>query len=119
MAEVEFERKLRVSREQAGERLVTLGRSLMGGARSKLEHEGDSIHFTVADELDWEFELNIDGDEVELELELKWSNRKRSTRAARSAPTAAAPSAAGGEATVATKPRAASKRAKSARKAAS
>ena len=82
MAEVEFESKTRISREQAGERLVTMGKSLIGGARSKLEHEGDSIHFTVADELDWEFELNIDGDKVELEIELKWSNRKPAARAA-------------------------------------
>ena len=72
MADVEFERKIRVSREQAGERLISLGKSLIGGERSKLDHDGDAIQFTVADELDWEFELNIDGDEIELEIELKW-----------------------------------------------
>ena len=77
MAEVEFERKIRLTRQQAGERLIALGKSLQGGAKSKFEHDGDSILFTVANELDWEFELEIDGDEVELEIELKWSNDKR------------------------------------------
>jgi amphi-Trp domain-containing protein len=86
MAEVEFERKIRVSRAQAGERLITLGKSLIGGARAKLDHEGESIHFTVADELDWEFELEIDGHEVELEIELKWTNGKSAARAAPPAP---------------------------------
>jgi len=111
VAEFEFESNIRISREQAGERLIALGKSLMGGARSNLEREGNSIHFNVADELDWEFELNIDGDEVELEIELKWSNRKPAARAARAAP------ARGTVTPTPKKARAASKRAKGARRA--
>ena len=88
MADIEFESKTRISREQAGERLIALGKSLTAGARTELEREGNSIHFTVADELDWEFELNIDGDEVEIEIELKWSNRKPRARAKPAAPAA-------------------------------
>jgi amphi-Trp domain-containing protein len=112
MAEVEFERKIRVSRQQAGERLIALGKSLIGGAKTKLDHEGDSIQFTVADELDWEFELEIDGDEVELEIELKWTNRKPASRAAASKRGAAVKKPARA------KPPAARKRAKSSRRAA-
>ena len=104
MAQVEFERKLRISRKEAGERLIALGQSLLAGAKSKLEHEGDSIQFTVADQIDWEFELEIDGDDIELEIELKWSNRKPAPRAAR----AAAPST--GATPAAAKRRAANKR---------
>ena len=111
MAEVEFESKVRISREQAGERLIALGKSLIGGARSNLEQEGHSIHFNIADDIDWEFELNIDGDEVELEIELKWSNRKPAARASRAAP------ARGAVTPTPKKARAASKRAKGARRA--
>lgn len=74
MADVEIKRKTRLSREQAGERLIILGKALAGGSRSEVDFDGDSIHFTVADHLEWEFELEVDGDEVELEIELKWSD---------------------------------------------
>ena len=77
MAEVEFERKIRTSRRDAGERLIALGTALVAGAKVELHHEADSIQFTVADELDWEFELEIDGDDVEVEIELKWSSRAK------------------------------------------
>jgi amphi-Trp domain-containing protein len=88
MAEVELTKKIRLSREQAGERLIVLGKALTAGSKSELDDHGDSIRFAVADELDWEFELEVDGDEVELEIELKWSN---GTRAAPAVPAAAVP----------------------------
>jgi amphi-Trp domain-containing protein len=88
MAEVELTKKARLSREQAGERLIVLGRALTAGSTSELDDDGESIRFAVADELEWEFELEVDGDEVELEIELKWSN---GTRAAPAAPAPAAP----------------------------
>lgn len=74
MAEVELKRKIRLSREEAGERLIVLGKALTSGSRSEVDFDGDSIRFTVADDLAWEFELEVDGDEIELEIELKWSN---------------------------------------------
>jgi amphi-Trp domain-containing protein len=74
MADLEIKRKIRLSREQAGERLIALGKALTGGSASELDLDGDSIRFTVADEVDWEFELEVDGDEMELEIELKWSH---------------------------------------------
>ena len=74
MADVEIQRKTRLSRKQAGERLIALGKSLVDGATSELEVGGDSVRFTVADKVAWEFELEVDGDETELEIELKWSD---------------------------------------------
>ncbi|HEY6593982.1 MAG TPA: amphi-Trp domain-containing protein [Asanoa sp.] len=85
MAEVEFTKTIRLSREQAGERLIVLGKALTAGSTSELDDDGESIRFAVANELDWEFELEVDGDEVELEIELKWSN---GTRAAPAVPAA-------------------------------
>lgn len=72
MTEVEINRKARITRKQAAERLVALGRALAQAPKSELEFDGESISFVVADHLEWEFELEIDGDEVELEIELKW-----------------------------------------------
>jgi amphi-Trp domain-containing protein len=86
MADVEIKRKIQLSRKQAGERLIALGKSLVDGATSELEVGGDSIRFTVADQVAWEFELEVDGDELELEIELKWSTAP----AAPAAPQAAA-----------------------------
>jgi amphi-Trp domain-containing protein len=85
MADVEIKRKIRLSRQQAGERLVALGKALVDGATSELEYGGDSVRFTVADQVSWEFELEVDGDEMELEIELKWST---AAPAAVAAPTA-------------------------------
>ena len=74
MADVEIKRKIRLSREEAGERLIVLGKALTGGPRSELDFDGGSVRFTVAEELQWEFELEVEGDETELEIELKWSD---------------------------------------------
>jgi amphi-Trp domain-containing protein len=118
MAEVELKRKIRLSRQEAGERLILLGKALTSGSRSEVDFDGDSISYTVADDLAWEFELEVDGDEIELEIELKWSNAK---------PAASAPPAARAETPVeaapvepapveAAKPVSPRKRAKSARR---
>jgi amphi-Trp domain-containing protein len=73
MADVEIKRKIRISRKEAGERLIDLGKALTEAPEAKLDLDGDSIKFTVADDVDWEFELEVDGNKVELEIELKWS----------------------------------------------
>jgi amphi-Trp domain-containing protein len=76
MPEVELKRKVRLSREEAGRRLIALGEALVGGPRTEVADDLGSIRFTVADELEWEFELEVDGDEVELEIELKWTDAR-------------------------------------------
>ena len=43
MADVEIKRKIRLSRKQAGERLIAVGKALAGGANSELEFDGESI----------------------------------------------------------------------------
>jgi amphi-Trp domain-containing protein len=74
MPDVEIKRKVRLSREEAGQRLVALGTALIEGSKSEVDFDGESIRFAVADQLDWEFELEVDGDETEIEIELKWSD---------------------------------------------
>lgn len=74
MPDVEIKRKTQLSRGEAGRRLIALGTALTEGAESQVDFEGGSIRFTVADRLDWEFELEVDGHETEVEIELKWSD---------------------------------------------
>ena len=74
MPDVEIKRKVRLSREQAGQRLIALGTAITAGSKWEVDFaDGESIRFAVAEELDWEFELEVDGDKTELEIELKWS----------------------------------------------
>jgi amphi-Trp domain-containing protein len=74
MPDMEIKRKVRLSREEAGQRLIALGTALAAAPESHVDFDGDSIRFTVADQVKWEFELEVDGDETELEIELKWSD---------------------------------------------
>ncbi len=74
MPDVEIKRKVRLSRAEAGRRLIALGEALSGGPKSEMDFDGDSIRYTVADNLEWEFELEVDGDETELEIEMKWTD---------------------------------------------
>jgi amphi-Trp domain-containing protein len=80
MADVKIERKQRLSRQEAGERLIALGRALAGGSTVEWESGDDSISFAVADEVAWEFELEVDGDGRELEIELTWTTAAPAAR---------------------------------------
>ena len=73
MAEMEIKTRRRLTRREAGERLIALGQALAAGPVAEWEVGEDSVRFTVADEVAWEFELEVDGDERELEIELKWT----------------------------------------------
>jgi amphi-Trp domain-containing protein len=74
MPDLEIKRKVRLSREEAGQRLIALGTALTGGPKSEVDFDGESIRFAVADQLEWEFEVEIEGNETEIEIELKWSD---------------------------------------------
>ena len=81
MPDVELERKQTLTREEAGKRLIAVGEALVKGSKSKLEFDGDSIAFTVAEQVQWEFELEVEGDETELEIELKWTDTHPASKA--------------------------------------
>ncbi len=79
MPDVEIKRMVRLSRAEAGRRLITLGEALVGGPKSEVEFDGESIHFAVADRVEWEIELEVDGDQTELEIEMKWTDAPAAT----------------------------------------
>ena len=74
MPDVEIKRMVRLSRAEAGRRLIALGEAMAGGPKSEVEFDGESIHYAVADRVEWEIELEVDGDQTELEIEMKWTD---------------------------------------------
>ena len=66
---VEFKRKARLSRQEVADRLIALG---------ELSSGGDTLKIGVASQVDWELEIEIDGQETEIEVELKWTDDPKS-----------------------------------------
>ena len=62
-----------LSRQQVAERLIDIAYSLTAGGPIELSAEGRRITVPVANELRMARELKARGDQVELELGLKWS----------------------------------------------
>lgn len=95
MPDVEIKRMVRLSRAEAGRRLIALGEAMAGGPKSEVEFDGESIHFAVADRVEWEIELEVDGDQTELEIEMKWTDApaaKSPRKAANKSPSKRSPS---------------------------
>ena len=95
MPDVEIKRKVRLSRAEAGRRLIALGKAMTAGSKSEMDFDGDSIQYVVADHLQWEFELEVEGDETELEIEMKWTDapaaKSPAKKAARKSPSKKSP----------------------------
>lgn len=74
MTALKFERKDKLSRRDAVQRLRAVADALDGTNKTvDLELESESIEFPMGSEIRFELEVELDGDEIELELELKWS----------------------------------------------
>ena len=57
MPDVEIKRKVRLSREEAAQRLIAIGNALADSSTTRLHFDGDSIQFTVANQVEWEFRV--------------------------------------------------------------
>jgi amphi-Trp domain-containing protein len=62
-----------LSRQQAAERLIDIAYALTAGGPLELSGPGRRVAVPVPDELGLERELKSTGDQVQLELELRWS----------------------------------------------
>ena len=81
MPNLEIKRKLTLSRQEAADRLVALGRALADGSEVELSAGGDKLELSVGSTVEWELEIEIDGDETELEVELKWRDEPKAEQA--------------------------------------
>ena len=69
---LEITEKERVSREQAAARLHALADALARHNEVEFDRGGVRFKVRVADEVDFKLEIEVDDDERELEVELKW-----------------------------------------------
>jgi amphi-Trp domain-containing protein len=69
----EVERRETLTREEAATRLRRIA-NLLSGDGEKAEFERDGMKFKVAvpTQVEWKVELELDDEESELEIELKW-----------------------------------------------
>lgn len=72
MPKLEITRKSQLSRKEASERLIALGHALASGSEVQLGSSDDSIEILVADQVQWELEIEVNGDKTEIEIEISW-----------------------------------------------
>jgi amphi-Trp domain-containing protein len=73
VSDVEVSRTETLTRHQAAEWLTKLANALAEGEKVELAMGASTLKVHVPDHVRCEIEVAIDGDEVELEMELKWS----------------------------------------------
>ncbi len=82
MSDMKVELKESLTRRQAADKLSALAGALAEGGKVDLELGETRLSLRVPDELRTEFEVKVDGDELEIELELKWSTARAEVPAA-------------------------------------
>jgi|tagenome__1003787_1003787.scaffolds.fasta_scaffold20881137_3 amphi-Trp domain-containing protein len=73
MADVKLERKESLSREEAAQWISVLAKAFARGGDVTLPLGAGTVELRLPDRVRAEFEVEVSGDEVEIELEFKWS----------------------------------------------
>ncbi len=75
MTSMKFKKKEHLTRVEAADRLTELAEALRSSARLELERDGEEIELEldVPERVMLEFEVEIEGGETELEVEIKWA----------------------------------------------
>jgi amphi-Trp domain-containing protein len=78
VSDVKVEQKQSLSRQDAARFIAALAKGLADDGRVTVQLGSSTLQLSVAGQVDCELEVGVDGDEVELELKLKWSISGRS-----------------------------------------
>ncbi len=73
MADVEWERKQAMSRDEAAAWLSELAKAFADGGKVKLPVAGGKVEMQVPERVHAEVEVEVEGNEVEIEMEFRWS----------------------------------------------
>jgi amphi-Trp domain-containing protein len=73
MSDVKVERKESLSRDEAAQLLALLSRAFTTGDHAELPFGPSSVSLHIPDRVHAELEVAVEGDEVEVEVEFKWS----------------------------------------------
>jgi amphi-Trp domain-containing protein len=71
--DLEFEHRQSLSRLEAADQLAALADALRHGGRAELQLGPGKLSVHIPDELLSEVEVEVGDDQIELEIELKWS----------------------------------------------
>jgi amphi-Trp domain-containing protein len=82
MPDVKVERKSGMTRAEVAEWIADVGKALSGEGTVSIRLADTTVDVKVPEHVRFEAELEVDGDEVELEIELKWSTARTVARAA-------------------------------------
>lgn len=73
MSDVKVERKESLSRDEAAKLLALLSQAFAAGDHADLPFGPSSVSLHIPDRVRAELEVEVEGDEVEFEVEFKWS----------------------------------------------
>jgi amphi-Trp domain-containing protein len=76
MPDVKVERKVGMTRAEVAEWIADVGKALSGEGTVSIRLADTTVDVKVPEHVRFEAELEVDGDEVELEIELKWSTAR-------------------------------------------
>lgn len=79
MSSMELKRKGSLTRQEAANWLAAFAIALAHGGQAQLDVGGTTVRLHVPEDVRTEFEVEIDGDELELDIELKWSTASPAT----------------------------------------
>lgn len=79
MSSMELRRKESLSRQEAANWLAALAIALAHGGPAQVNLGETTVRLHVPDDVRTEFEVEIDGDELELDIELRWSTTPAAT----------------------------------------
>jgi amphi-Trp domain-containing protein len=82
MSDVKVEHKDVMTRAEVAQWIAEVGKALSGAGTVSFHLAESTVDLKVPDHVRFEAELEVDGDEVELEIELKWSTARPATKAA-------------------------------------
>ncbi len=78
MSEVKVENKTTMTRREVARWFADVAEALKGDGKVELRLAGSStVELEVPDQIRCEAEVEVDGDEIELEFELKWSTARQ------------------------------------------
>jgi amphi-Trp domain-containing protein len=81
MSDVKVEHKVVMTRAEVAQWVADVGKALSGEGTVSISLAESTVELKVPDHVRFEAELEVDGDEVELEIELKWSTARTATKA--------------------------------------
>jgi amphi-Trp domain-containing protein len=83
MSDVKVEHKVVMTRAELAEWIADVGKALSGEGTVSIRLADTTVDVKVPEQVRMEAELEVEGDEVERELELKWSTSRTVAKAAR------------------------------------